>query len=195
MMSDLANPWSHATYVLRRQVLRLFGGAFEIYDPYGSPAFFSEQRAFKLREDIRLYTDRSKGVELLAIKARQVVDFSAAYDVFDPVDNLKVGALRRKGVKSMLKDEWEILDESDQPIGRVSEDSWLMATLRRFINIIPQSFHAEIDGQRVAVYKQNFNPFVQKIRLDFTSDVENRLDRRLGITAAILLCAIEGRQQ
>ena len=56
----------------------------------------------------------------------------------------KIGVLRRRGLKSLLKDEWEILNAADQQIGTVQEDSWLMATLRRFLtNLIPQTYHVE----------------------------------------------------
>ena len=44
---------------------------------------FSEQKMFRLREDIRVYSDESKSQEVLSIKARQILDFSAAYDVVD----------------------------------------------------------------------------------------------------------------
>jgi hypothetical protein len=42
--------------------------------------------------------------------------------------------------------------------------------------------------------KQKFNPFVMKINLDYSMDVNGLLDRRLGIAEAILLCAMEGKQ-
>jgi hypothetical protein len=42
--------------------------------------------------------------------------------------------------------------------------------------------------------KQKFNPFVMKINLDYSMDVNGLLDRRLGIAGAILLCAMEGKQ-
>lgn len=41
---------------------------------------------------------------------------------------------------------------------------------------------------------QNFNPFTLRYELDFSADVMGKLDRRLGIAMAVLLCAIEGRQ-
>jgi hypothetical protein len=46
----------------------------------------------------------------------------------------------------------------------------------------------------VLCFRQRFNPFIAKIDLDFSMDTQGRLDRRLGIAAAVLLCAIEGRQ-
>ncbi len=59
---------------------------------------------------------------------------------------------------------------------------------------LPQTFRAELQGVPVATYRQRFNPFVQKIEIDFSADPDGRLDRRLGLAAAVLLCAVEGRQ-
>ncbi len=190
-----ADPFAHTNYLLRRKVLKLFGGAFHIFDPDGQLVLYSHMKAFKLREDIRVYDDEARSTELLTIHARQMLDISATYDVVDARNGQKVGALRRRGLKSVLKDEWAILDADDRVIGLIKEDSLFMALIRRFVtNLLPQTFHAEMEGIQVAEYKQNFNPFVQKVRIDLSLDVDHRLDRRLGLAAAVLLCAIEGRQ-
>lgn len=189
------NPFSHTRYMVRKQFLKLFGGTFRIYDPYGNLALFADMKAFKLREDIRLYSNEAKTEELLTIKARNILDISTTYDVFDPKTQQKVGALRRKGIKSIIKDEWIILDSLDQEAGYIREDSLLMALLRRFItNLIPQSYDGSIKSMPVFRFSQHFDPFVLKLDLDFSADINNLLDRRIGIAAAVLLCAIEGRQ-
>lgn len=187
--------FTHSTYLVRRKILKLFGAAFHIYDPNGNLAFYSSQKAFKLKEDIRVYTGEDMQNEVLTIKAKQIIDISAAYDVFDPVRQTKVGVLKRKGMKSIIKDEWIIMDANENQIGLIQEDSMMLALLRRFLcNLIPQSYDGVINGQKVCQFKQNFNPFVTKITLDFSMDTQGLLDRRLGIAAAVLLCAIEGKQ-
>ena len=129
------------------------------------------------------------------IKARQIVDFSAAYDVVDTALGQKVGALRRKGWASMLRDEWEVLDAGDNVIGKMVEDSMGLALLRRFLsNLIPQNYDILFGADRVADLKQNFNPFTYELNIDFSMDTTQRLDRRLGLAAGILLAAVEGRQ-
>jgi hypothetical protein len=134
--------------------------------------------------------------QILQISARGVLDFGMTYDVIDVIANQKVGALRRKGMASILRDEWHILDVNDQQIGTILEDSMGMALLRRFLsNLIPQTFNGDIQGRHVMVFKQRFNPFVAKIDIDFTGDTEGWLDRRLGVAAAVMLAAIEGRQK
>jgi uncharacterized protein YxjI len=187
--------FSSPTYLVRRKVFTLAGGAFHIYDGQGQLILFSRLKAFKLKEDIRLFTGEDMREELLAIHARQVLDISATYDVTDSVTGEKVGALRRKGMRSLLRDEWQLLDATDHEIGLVREDSMGLALLRRFLtNLIPQAFDVEVMGQKVATVRQNFNPFVLRLTVDFSPDQSRLLDRRLGLAAVVLLSAIEGRQ-
>ncbi|WP_211269560.1 hypothetical protein [Paenibacillus glacialis] len=187
--------FNHSNYLVRKQFFKIFGGAFHIYDPQDGLVFYVKQQAFKLKEDIRVYSSEDMTEEVLVIKARSRIDFSATYDVFDSISNETVGSFRRKGMKSILKDEWIILDQQEREVGLITEDSMLMAILRRFLsNLIPQTFVGTIGQHDVLTFKQRFNPFVQKIELDFSMDRQQLLDRRLGIAASVLLSAIEGRQ-
>ena len=193
--SAIASVFQHDRYLVRRKIFTLLGAAFHIYDPSGAVVLYSRQKAFKLKEDIRLYTGEDMQTEVLSIQARQIIDFSAAYDVVDSTTGEKVGALRRKGMRSILQDEWLILDAQDMFIGVIKEDSMALALVRRFLtNLVPQTFHGEMVGSQVCCFRQHFNPFILKLDLDFSMDQNRLLDRRLGIAAAVLLCAIEGRQ-
>ena len=101
-------------YRIRRKVFKLFGASFHVYDPAGRVVGYSKQAAFRLREDIRVYADEAMSTPLLTIRARQIVDFSAAYDFVDPTEDRKGGAARRKGWSSILRDAWELLDAQDR---------------------------------------------------------------------------------
>jgi len=191
------NPiFQHERYLLKRQVLALTG-RFRFYDPMGNLVMFSEQKMFRLREDIRVYADEAKTQEVLMIKARQILDFSAAYDVVDGSTGQKVGALRRRGLQSILRDEWELLDVGDNAIGRLFEDSIGLALLRRFLlgSLLPQNYDMTIGTDRVADLRQRFNLLAYQLDLDFSMDLSRRLDRRLGIAAALLLGTVEGKQR
>jgi uncharacterized protein YxjI len=190
------NPiFQHTHYLLKRQIFALTG-KFRYYDSVGELLMFSEQKMFKLREDIRVFADEGKTQEVLQIKARQIIDFSAAYDVIDSAYNQKVGTLRRKGVHSILRDEWEVLDNNDQLIGKLFEDSPGLAMLRRLLlgSLLPQNYDITVREQRVADLKQRFNLFRYELDVDFSFDTAHTLDRRVGLAAGILLAAIEGRQ-
>ena len=119
-------PWDLASYRIRRKFLKLFGASFRVYDGDQVVAF-CKQQAFTLREDIRLFADESRSHELLAIKARSVIDFAAAYDVVDSQTRETVGTLRRRGFASLVRDNWEVLDHAGRSLGTVTEDSTAMA--------------------------------------------------------------------
>ncbi|MGH9787380.1 MAG: hypothetical protein ACRD4U_01590 [Candidatus Acidiferrales bacterium] len=191
----MADPFQLDQYWARRKVLAAFTPKFHIYDPAGALVAYVEQKAFKLKEDITIFGDEAKTRPLLKIKARAILDISATYDVSDANSGEKVGALRRKGLKSIVQDEWAVLDLSDTEVGTIKEDSTLMAMLRRFLsNLIPQNFHVRIANQDAGIIKQRFNPFVLTHDVDLRPDQGRRFDRRLALAAVVLLLAIEGRQ-
>lgn len=189
------NIWGQSEYIIRKKVFSVMGAKLHIYNSSEELVLFSQMKAFKLKEDIALYTDESMERELLRIKARKMIDLSATYDVYDSETGESLGALRRKGLKSIVKDEWVILDTRDNEIGFIKEDSVFMALLRRVITLIPQKYNVEIGGTVIPAFRQNFNPFVTKIIADFSEDRKGVLDRRMGLAAAVLLCAIEGKQE
>lgn len=187
--------FQYNNYLIRRQVFALTG-KFRVFDPSENLVLFSEQKMFRLREDIRVYSDESKTQEVLTIQARQIIDFSAAYDVMDSTTGEKVGVLRRKGWRSMFRDEWEVLDANDQLRGMLFEDSMQLAMLRRFLlgSLLPQNYDMTLGETRVADLRQRFNLFRYELDLDFSMDPTRTLDRRLGIAAGILLATVEGKQ-
>lgn len=190
------DPFEANEYMIRRKMFTVFGSQFHVFNPQGEVILYSKQKAFRWKEDIRVYASEEMTEERLVISARQMIDFSAAYDVVDPQEDRKLGALRRKGFSSMFRDSWEFLDENDQPFAKLQEDSMLMATLRRFLaNLIPQTFHATHDGRTIIEYKQHFNPFIYKLDVRIVPDAREYLDPRLALAGAILLAAIEGRQE
>jgi hypothetical protein len=183
------------SYLIRRKILKLFGASFHIFAGEEHLILYANLKAFKLKEDIRLYTGEDMTEEVLLIKARNIIDLGATYDIYDSETNEKIGAMKRKGMKSILKDEWLILDKNDQQIGTIKENNMAMALVRRFIiNVIPQHYTAEINDVAVCDYRQSANPFVTKVKVEYTKQAEGLLDKRIGIAAGLLLCAIEGKQ-
>lgn len=199
-------------YTIRQKILKIFGAAFHIYNEHGEVVGYSKQKAFRFREDIRIYTDESRAEELLVMKARSILDFGATYDV-TLSDGTQIASLRRRGVKSMFRDSWElylppaahgqdVIDNSPEkllePVGRIAEDSAGLAIMRRVFEPLallkPQRFHLELEsGVRIATYRTHFNPFVY--RLGVTVHKEHTgIDELVILASGVLIAAIEGRQ-
>jgi hypothetical protein len=186
--------FNHDRFQARSKVFDI-SPKFYFFDTQGRTIGFTKQKLFKLKEDIRLYADETMTQELLTIRARKILDWSSAYDVTDSTSKQKVGTLKRKGMKSILRDEWVVLDDAEREVGRIREDSTALALIRRFLtNIIPQTFKFEVGGRTVGTAQQSWNPLVLKMAVDVSGDTERKLDRRLVAAAIILLLAIEGRQ-
>jgi uncharacterized protein YxjI len=190
--------FSATNYLIRRKILKLVGKSFYVEAPEGNVILYADMKAFKLKEDIRLYTGEDKSQEVLRIGARNILDVSATYDIFDSATNTKIGALRRKGLKSVIRDEWIILDTQDREMGTIVEDSMVLALVRRFVEyaafFLPQKYTVSVGNRQVGALAQTYSPLVANIRADFSMDPEGILDRRIGIVAAILMSAVEGKQ-
>lgn len=179
--------------VIKRKILKLVGARFHIQTTDGRDLYTADQKGFKLREDIRI---KQGDQEVIGIHARKIMDFSSAYDVLDLTDvpNATIGVLKRRGLKSMLRDEWEVADAQEQPVGLLTEDSMALALVRRILtNLIPQNYDLMVGSEQIVDFKQNFNPFSYHLNISFKVPNE-RFDRRLGLAAGILLAAVEGRQ-
>jgi hypothetical protein len=203
----MTTPTGTELYTIRRQVLRLFGAGFDITGAGGAPIGYCEQKAFKFKEDMRIFTDRTKSQELLRMKSRQVIDFGATYDVFLPSGE-QIGSLRRKGLaSSFIRDSWLVFDSAGKTIGALKEDSTFAALVRRFVElaalIFPQKFHlrrTDASGKvndslpPIATFRTHFNPFIY--RLSITVHAEDAdLDDLMLLATGCLIAAIEGRQR
>ncbi|MCC7390543.1 MAG: hypothetical protein IT431_17460 [Phycisphaerales bacterium] len=185
-------------YTVRRKVFQIFGASFHVYDDAGNVVAFCRQKALKLREDIRLYTDESMSTELLTMKTRSILDFGATYDVALPSGEL-IGSLRRKGLRSFIRDSWMIFSPSGTQLATLTEDSSMLAVLRRlheaFAILSPQKFEvASQDGLHIATLRTHINPFVYRMGVAIHAD-HAEMDELLVLAAACLIAAIEGRQQ
>jgi uncharacterized protein YxjI len=186
------------SYTIRRKVLKFFGAAFHIYNPDGQVVGYCKQKAFKLREDIRIYTGEDCTEELVVIKARSIIDFSTTYDV-TLGDGTSLGSLRRKGLAStFLRDSWMVFDESGKHIADLKEDGSFLAIARRFVEWValfaPQKFTlARTDGTEIAKFRQHFNLFVYRLGVSVLKD-DPEIDDLVILAAGCLITAIEGRQ-
>lgn len=186
------------SYLIRRKVFKIFGASFHIYNPKGEVVGYCKQKAFKLREDIRIYTDESCATELVVIKARSMIDLGATYDVTLGTGE-SLGSLQRQGLASFfLRDQWRILAPDGRQVAELIEESGVLAVLRRYVDLIsflsPQKFllrRTETDV--IAQFRQLFNPFVYKLAVTVHKD-DPEIDDLVILAAGCLIATIEGRQ-
>ncbi len=184
-------------FTIRQKVFKIFGAAFHIYDQSGNVIGYCKQKAFKLREDLRFYTDESLSSELFSMRARSILDFSTTYDIAGS-DGEVMGSIRRKGLASFLRDSWLVFGPNDEHIADLREDSGGMAMARRVIPLFSAIFPQRFDlvttgGTSIASYQTRFNPFIYKLDVQLETD-SPEIDLYVVLAMGCLLAAIEGRQ-
>lgn len=191
MSSETALTEYKTQYVAKKALFSFLGSTFRIFDTAGGLQFYIKQKAFKLKEEINVFRDEGQTDKRLIIQARSVMDFSGAYDIVDAVTGETVGGAQRQGLKSLFKDEWDVLDAQGAAVGKVVETGGVMIFVRKFFKIIPQKYEVQLNGSVVGTIQQAFNPFQLSYACDFS---QGALDPRLGVGLVVLLLAIEGGQ-
>ncbi len=97
-----------------------FSSDFTATDAHGEVIAYVKQKMFKLKEDIRIYTNDSQTELLYRIKADRWLDFSAAYSFYDR-NETQFGKIARKGWRSIWRASYDIIDEYDQLQYKISE--------------------------------------------------------------------------
>jgi uncharacterized protein YxjI len=187
-----APAFSHTTYKVTRPWLSFLGRKFYVYAPDGALTAYVKKPVFKLKQEFTIFADEQETRPILTVRQRQLIGLNIAHDVFDSASGQKVGTIRHKGLKSIIRDEWELLDAGDQVVGLMQEDG--AALLRRFFPILTGKWHVELGGQPVARVNQLFKFFAKEFTVDL-SESQGRIDPRFAIACALFaLFAEAGRE-
>ncbi len=135
--------------------------------------------------------------ELFCIKQQQIIDIWGNFAVVDSYTNADVGYLRRKGLKSSFaRDEWEIYDDAQRPVGRIYESSLARALARKYLPyvgaLIPEKVILELDGRPVAEINQSFKIVGDIWEID-CQNIPPDFDRRVLLSCILLMGIIERR--
>jgi uncharacterized protein YxjI len=170
----------------------------------GRPVCFVEQARFKFKEDIRFYTDDSKQVEVMRLKARQRFDPGARYDVTD-ANGAKIGEIQKLFGKSLLRSSYALYDATGQEVAEATERSRLVALFRRLVGFvpylgdfadwlpIPYHFVFVRDGQELGSNTWRAWKIHDTYHIDLSGDPERTLDRRLVLAITVGMDALQAR--
>ncbi len=107
-----------------------------VRDAGGSTVCYVKQKLFKLKEAVHVFADTDKQEELATIKADRIIDFNAAYTFADN-SGTPFGSVRRKGMRSIFKARYEILDTGGGLAAEVNEENGWIKVLDGLFESIP----------------------------------------------------------
>lgn len=117
---------------------KLLALASQIYvrDANGNLLGYVKQKLLKLKEDINVFADESQTTVLYNIKADRVIDFSARYTFRDGMGNV-IGSIKRKGMRSIWKANYEISDGADNHIMNINEENGWVKVVDSLVGELP----------------------------------------------------------
>lgn len=94
-----------------------------VIDATGNLNFFVKQKAFKLKESVTVFADADQKIPLYELAADRVIDFSASYH-FNDTRGTHIGTVRRKGMKSVWRARYDIVNGSSRPLTIQETNPW-----------------------------------------------------------------------
>ncbi|MEE2682106.1 MAG: hypothetical protein VX641_07010 [Planctomycetota bacterium] len=187
-------------YLIRQRILKFLGAAFHIHSSTGALVGYCRQKAFRFKEDLRIYRSESCREEIMLIKARNIIDFGATYEVRLP-DGIELGSFRRKGfTSSFMRAHWMVADEHGREVGELLEEGGALPVLRRLLGPLCLLFPETVvlsrldDGSSVARFRTTRSLFTRSIGVSIEQE-DPQLDELLILAAGCLLCAFEKRDR
>lgn len=117
---------------------KLLALASQIYirDANGQLLGYVKQKLLKLKEDINVFADEAQTQHLFNIKADRIMDFSANYR-FTNSQGATVGSIRRKGMRSIWKANYEIFDAAGNQVLQINEENGWVKVIDSLAGEIP----------------------------------------------------------
>jgi len=174
---------------------------FNITDRNGNYVAYVRQKMFKLKEDVIVFNDESKAKELFRIQANQWIDFNASYSIKDTIGK-SFGRLARKGMRSIWKSTYDVLDENNNAKFTISEDNAWVKFFDGMVGEIPvigmftgyflnpTYTVKDIDGKEYFKLKKMPSMFGRRFQLDRLIDIDDE-DESLVVLSLLMMILLE----
>ncbi len=177
-------------YVIRRKFWSIFERVFRVFTGDGQLIMYIQHPLLKLREEFLVYADEARARPLLRVVSRQVVALNFCYDVADAQTGALLGTVQKRGLRSLVRDTFVILDPLGIEIGCAQEQG--AALLRRLLPLLPSRHAIFVGGEQVAEIRQRFRLFTKEFAV---TTRPSPLDPRFVLAVALLALIAEARRE
>lgn len=179
-------------YTVKRPWISFFNRTFRVFDASGQLVAFVRHPLMRMREQFQIFADEAMQQPIATIQARQILAINFTYDITDPQTGGWIGTLRSRGLKSMVRDTWDLLDRTEQPYGLLEETG--LSWLRRLLPILLGHWHVQLGETEVANVDQVFRFFIKEYRLTVAAEGKG-VDSRFLLACALLALMRENHRE
>lgn len=147
---------------------------------------FSKQKLFKFKDEIRIYKSKDMNEEVFRIKRKNIIDVNANFELIDSVYDSTFGYLKKKVLESVGKNKYVFLGPNGGEIGEIRLSGSLGGAVK---SSIKGKWNYEIlyNGDIVGSMKEKMTLTKYMFKINFSSDLDFKLDRRYPISAALCI--------
>jgi hypothetical protein len=181
---------TQSKYRIKRKFWSFFERVFRVWTADGQLIMYVQHPIFKLREEFMVYADEAKQRPLLRIKSKQMIAINFAFDITDASTGALMGTIQKRGLKSIIRDKFLLLDPNGVEIGYAEEQGASVA--RRFLPFLTSKHAIFVQGQQVAYIRQIFRFFTKEFEVDLAP---SNVDPRFVLGVALLALMAEARRE
>lgn len=181
-----------SSFTIKKPWLSILGNKFWVYAPDGTLVAFVKVPLFKWKAEMTIYADESMAQPLMHLQVQKVMTVNPVFDVMDVPANVPLGGIRKLGLKSILRDKWELLDSAGASVGDMEETG--SSVLRRMIPLLLGKWEIRLGGAPVAHIRQVFTFFAKEFTLDLSAG-HGRIDPRFAIACAVFALLAESARE
>lgn len=177
-------------FFVKRKFWSLFDRVFRVQTGDGQMILYVKHPIFRLREEFMIWADEAQTQPVFKLKSRQIIAINFAFDITDAVTGQHVATIQKRGLKSLVRDTFLILDPMGNQIGTMEEHGH--SILRRFLPILTSKHEVTMNGQPVAFMRQLFRFFTREFQVDLQPSA---MDPRFILSCALLAIIAEARRE
>jgi hypothetical protein len=175
-----------------------------VRDASGHLLCYVKQKAFKLKEEVTVFSDEAQSRPLYRINADRVIDISAQYQITD-MSGRSLGVIKRRGMRSFWRAQYEI-HRDGRPVLTIQEENPWVKVADGFLTEIPvlgifagYLFHPAYrvtrsdTGAVAARVVKRPAMFEGLYRMDAVG-VLNEEDERLAVVSVLMMLLLERRR-
>ena len=174
---------------------------FTITDRNENSLAYVRQKMFRLKEDVVVFNNESKSQENFRIRANQWIDFNASYAITDSFGK-NLGKIARKGMRSIWKATYFILDAFDNQKYKVQEENAWVKVFDGIVSDIPiigmftgyflNPSYIVHDNNGKEIYRLRKMPsfFGRKFQLDQLNDIADE-EETLVVLSLMMMVLLE----
>ncbi len=181
---------TQSRYRIKRNFWSFFERTFRVSTHDGQLIMLIKHPLLRLREEFTVWADEARTRPLLKIKSRQVIAINYCFDVVDAATDQLLGTVQKRGLRSLIRDKFLILDPAGAEIGHMEEQG--ASLLRRFIPWLRSRHSVFINGAEAARVQQLFRFFTKEFDVDLDTGT---VDPRFVLACALLALMAEARRE